>query len=610
MWLPVLHTYWRNETARNISAGKYSNLRLMTGNSGTHPRGDVALDKNGFWPVPYGGVNGSNAWMTAAQAAPDGCVDTGTCPVFDIGGACWYFAQGLADLGLEIPIAVADTAIGGQHIEEFMINSTISNCNMTARDVMGHDFGPWGNAQVYGSQVVPFLDMTIKGIVWYQVRAGWVRVCRSSHLRARSLRALIRFRPQGENNMGFTKGNSAANVGYSCLMRELVNGYRRVWSATPGTTDPLFPFGAVALPSGGNEGGPHMGAMRIAQTAGHGVLPNAELPNSWIVQAYDLEDQWASNGGPCFSTAPGYGPNLAWACCATSGYNATKCAGREALCAPACAASIGTTQVMGGAVFRARQLENYFAALGARTGAGLELTFLLAFLAPGIHPRSKKPVGERLARGAFNTVYGGTGSVTGPTLSSCAVSGASLTVNFDAALLRGDTIVLQPAFPQVKTRYLTNGGTLLWALSEANASTYCIEPLCVMNETSGRCATAPNGRGNLGEFCPTWAGGDGVTVLPPGVYAETGWVMLPFTTSPSGTGIVADLSPLNGTAPAAIRYAWDLVNCCDLTDPTLWVTHDCIALCPIMSTAGLPANPFHAKIVDGACACQPPQVCG
>ena len=193
MWLPVLHTYWRNETARNISAGKYSNLRLMTGNSGTHPRGDVALDAKGFWPVPYGGVNGSNAWMTAAQAAPDGCVDKGNCPVFDIGGACWYFAQGLAELGVDIPIAVADTAIGGQHIEEFMINSTISNCNLTARDVMGHDFGPWGNAQVYGSQVVPFLDMTIKGIVWYQVRpAQGVRLPVRVRMRACCLCACVR----------------------------------------------------------------------------------------------------------------------------------------------------------------------------------------------------------------------------------------------------------------------------------------------------------------------------------------------------------------------------------------------------------------------------------
>jgi hypothetical protein len=173
MWLPVLHTYWRNETARNISMGRYAGIRLMAGGSGSTVRATsgARTPTTGVpWPAPYGGVNGSNAWMTAAQAAPDGCVDAGTCPVFDIGGACWYFAQALADLGVSTPIAVADTAIGGQHIEEFMINSTISNCNMTARDVMGHDFGPWGNSQVYGSQVIPFLDMTIKGIVWYQVR--------------------------------------------------------------------------------------------------------------------------------------------------------------------------------------------------------------------------------------------------------------------------------------------------------------------------------------------------------------------------------------------------------------------------------------------------------
>ena len=112
------------------------------------------------------------------------------------------------------------------------------------------------------------------------------------------------------------KGNSDAGVGYSCLMRELIKGYRAAWSVTPGTTDPLAPFGVVALPTGGSEGGPNMGAMRIAQTASHGVLPNADLPNTIVVQAYDLEDQWASGGGPCFATQPGSGADVAWACCA------------------------------------------------------------------------------------------------------------------------------------------------------------------------------------------------------------------------------------------------------------------------------------------------------
>ena len=290
-----------------------------------------------------------------------------------------------------------------------------------------------------------------------------------------------------------------------------------------------------------------------------------------VVQAYDLEDQWGSGDGPCFATPSTHGVKEAWACCAGKGYNATQCAGREAQCAPACSAAAGTSTVMG-----------------------------------GIHPRSKKPVGERLARGALNTVYGGTGAITGPTLAGCAVAGGALAVDFDTSLLRGDTLVLQPAFASVPTRFVTYGGTLLWALT--NATTYCIEPKCVENATSGQCATGPNGRGQLGDYCPTWAGGDGVTVLPTGAFTA-GWVELNFTRAPSGTGIVADLSPLNGSAPVGIRYAWDSLFCCDLTDPTLYVSHDCIASCPIMSSSQLPANPFHAKIVQGRCECQAPQVC-
>jgi hypothetical protein len=227
----------------------------------------------------------------------------------------------------------------------------------------------------------------------------------------------------------------------------------------------------------------------------------------------------------------------------------------------------------------------------------------------GIHPRSKKYVGERLARGAFNTVYGGTGSITGPTLSSCSSAGSSLTIEFDTTMLRGDTVVLQPVFPNVPTRYVTYGGSLLWVLPEANATNYCLEAHCVLNETSGRCATIPNGRAEVGDICPTWAGGDGVTVLPSGAYSA-GWIQVNFTLSPSGTGIVADLSPLNGTQPAGVHFAWNQLFCCDLTDPTLYVSHDCIAQCPIMSSAKLPANPFHARIVDGKCSCQAPQVCG
>lgn len=79
-------------------------------------------------------------------------------------------------------------------------------------------------------------------------------------------------------------------------------------------------------------------------------------------------------------------------------------------------------------------------------------------------------------------------------------------------------------------------------------------------------------------------------------------------TKASDTAITVDLSPLNGSTPTAIQYAWGVVDCCDHTDPNLYITHGC-GLCPIMSTSNLPANPFKARIKSGKCECVAPQVC-
>ena len=50
------------------------------------------------------------------------------------------------------------------------------------------------------------------------------------------------------------KGNALFNVGYSCKQRELVKGWRAIWSETAGTTDPNAPFGIMTLASSGTEG--------------------------------------------------------------------------------------------------------------------------------------------------------------------------------------------------------------------------------------------------------------------------------------------------------------------------------------------------------------------
>ena len=366
--------------------------------------------------------------------------------------------------------------------------------------------------------------------------------------------------------MGGQKGNVKFNTGYACAMRQLIAGWRSAWSATPGTTDPLAPFGVVTLASSGSEGGPDFGTMRIAQTMSYGVLPTPDVPATFVAQGYDLDDEWGPGAGPCFGGKGG------WACCqggsgacgSAGAYNATTCAGREALCAPACAANAGTPCLMG-----------------------------------GIHPRSKKPVGDRLGRAMLNTVYGGAGAFTGPTLAGCAASAATLTVQFNASLLRGDTLALQPL--------KRAGGSQLFV--QTNASLFCMEPQCVVNATTKACADfdPANPREGPAMYCPVWAGGDGATVFRTGVL-DSGWVPLNFTAAGS-TAIAVDLAPLAGAAPTAVRYAWGVVDCCDHTDPNLYVQYGCIAQCPIMSSSGLPANPWQAKIVAGACECVAPQVC-
>lgn len=119
----------------------------------------------------------------------------------------------------------------------------------------------------------------------------------------------------GENDMHIMKGNSLAGTGYACAMPTLISYWRKVWSAEPGTTDPNAPFGLVALPGSGSEGGPNMGAMNLAQTASYGVAPNPAMPNTFIAQAFDLNDPWGDKS--CYGDA-----------CCWNNYNVTTCTAR------------------------------------------------------------------------------------------------------------------------------------------------------------------------------------------------------------------------------------------------------------------------------------------
>jgi hypothetical protein len=258
-----------------------------------------------------------------------------------------------------------------------------------------------------------------------------------------------------------------------------------------------------------------------------------------------------------------------------------------------------------------------------------------------------------LGTAAFNTVYGGKKAYTGPTLSSCTLGDsiddddASLIIHFNtSAQLSGDApLTLKKIKPATKLTGLTTFGKYgdkkyftkrSWALAssrfaaetasyggstlyvQTNASLFCMEAVPAgYNETTGQALPDMY-------YCPTWAGGRGPSYVlntsnmntqRGGHFNgesrgfDTGWVELDFVAH-GPTSIKVDLSPLQGKTPTAVRYAWGIYDCCDLTDPMLWVTHPCIAECPIYSGDGMfPANPFLAKIEEGKCECVAPQIC-
>jgi sialate O-acetylesterase len=390
------------------------------------------------------------------------------------------------------------------------------------------------------------------------------------------VRRSLRTFAEGENNCHGVMGNSAQGVGYGCQLPALVRLWRAEWSRTAGTTEPLAPFGVVTLASGGSEGGSDIGGMRWSQTANFGTLPSDAMPNTFLAHAFDLGDPW---GGSTSCSA--------WGCCYDKP-DASTCAaktasiGGPAACDAACAGLLNTSFYMG-----------------------------------PIHPRLKKPVGDRLALAARNLLFGGTGAFAGPTLQGCALSadGASLAIAFNRSLLRGGSVGLK-AYPPGRSAMRVLVDSRYWC--DATALTPDVPALGKRGQAF--CAD---------EGAPAWGrcggdvqcGGGPIRAAPAPAFKQSSPTAITDSSAPgawvavdvvvAAGGITADLSQLpSGATPLAVRYAWgndDGDTCCTPAGPTA----PCVpASCPIWSPeSGLPANPFIAKIEGGACRCVAPQRC-
>lgn len=546
MWLPLLHTFSRNKSMDAIRAGKYKNIRMMAGDSQQH-----ATDA---------------PWKSALAAISDGdcnyihAGNTANCSFLNFAAACYYFAESLSDLMLQHgkqppPIGLVSTAVGGSMIEEWVTNSTTSLCK-GANDPNAH------NQKLWDQNVVPFLSMTIKGWIYYQ----------------------------GENNMHGVMGNSAQHVGYGCQMPSLVSLWRNEWSAVPGTTDPLAPFGLVTLAAGTDEGGKDMGSMRWSQTANFGILPNSVMPNTFLAQAYDLGEPWAGSLHTCVKShrcCDRYSGNI------TKPRNMTSCTDKFW-----------------------QQCKNYCTSedSSARTAPFMG----------SIHPRNKKPVGKRLAQAALVIAYDVEKlPFSGPTITGCNVVGTKLTVRFNTSLLVGDSVEVQPYGPPPTNQSATISSSFH----------VLIDPSFWCSNTILRCekGVSPPCNGKYEWFCadknaPNAGACGGPVVCGKGPlrssflktsiavnYSEVSpWIEVDLKAGTNHNDVIVDLAKLNSSTPLAIRYAWqdEQPTCCVKT-VGLGTEFPCpMESCPIIAkNSRLPANPFIAQIIGGKCKCVEPQIC-
>ena len=477
MWLQLRFTYAHNSSRAAVLAGTYGNVRLMSGDSQTQGLS--------------GGVPPVHPWRWAKDAAG---LDADSNPDAwsQFSAPCWHFAEALTDqiraAGKAPPtIGLVAMAIGGSTIEEWMTNDVAETCSYFQHNANGGEL----NHVLWDTMVRTFVNMTVKGWLFYQ----------------------------GENNAGSLHGNYATQSGYACMMPALIASWRAAWSATPGTTDPMAPFGICTLSADDSEGAASMGSFRFAQAGSFGVAPNAAMPNTYIAHGYDLADPYVYCGdAPQTKQCPGCDA-------AADGFNC---------------------------------LQPWY-------------------MGPGIHPRLKKPFGQRLAAsflvGVYGKQYGFGGPVTGPTIQGCSWSSAAnvLYVYFNHTLQAGGALIVNP-----------------WDLAQPKQSGMSI----LVNSTDDA--------------------GSGT------------WLAVNYERFSSSI-ISIDMSQLGGAAPQAIKYAWGAtggrpneadVICCQ----SMGAASECVpGQCPIFVAqplapyGGHPANPFLAKIVPaeggGSCLCPSPQLC-
>ncbi|NXI51897.1 SIAE acetylesterase, partial [Chloroceryle aenea] len=124
--------------------------------------------------------------------------------------------------------------------------------------------GPQTPSVLWNAMIHPLLNMTLRGIAWYQ----------------------------GEAN-AFLHTDQ-----YNCSFPALIADWRQAFhTSSAGQTEPLLPFGFVQLSTYRQQSpDDNFARLRWHQTADLGVVPNARMPNTFMAVAMDLGDEHSPYG--------------------------------------------------------------------------------------------------------------------------------------------------------------------------------------------------------------------------------------------------------------------------------------------------------------------------
>ena len=173
---------------------------------------------------------------------------------------CWLYAREVHK-ATGAPVGVYNTNWGGSAIEVWSSPAALARCPGSAAPSHKCRGTAAGGAAscMYNGMIHPLLNTTIKGAIWYQ----------------------------GEQNVGH------ADL-YACQEPAMIADWRARWHDANPEVDALFPFGLVQLAPWVTAG--DVAALRWAQTARVGRVPNAALPNVFMAVAHDLGDRASPYG--------------------------------------------------------------------------------------------------------------------------------------------------------------------------------------------------------------------------------------------------------------------------------------------------------------------------